>query len=48
VAASDSWADITDVMRTFRMAFEKLSQCEISFPENAGTVYAEDRSKIQE
>lgn len=47
-AASDSLADVTDFMRYFRMAFEKLSQCEISFPKNAETVYVEDRIEIQE
>lgn len=36
------------VMRNFRMAFEKLSQCEISFPKNAETSYTEHRIKIQE
>lgn len=48
MAASDSWADIADVVRNFRKVFEKLSLSEISFPKTAEMVCVEDRTEIRE
>lgn len=47
VAASDTQADVTDLMKNFRLAFERLFPCEIAFPKKQ-RVYVDNRTEIQE